>query len=156
MGDCRIRKFPCIGCFLGLFLSVSLSGCGAVLGNIDIENISITATPGANHDTPVALDIVAVGDENMVQVLVGLDANGWFLQKEKFQHQSGISVKSFEVVPGQTIPDDVGFSWRERRKYEAVFVFAKMQSPGLHNLRIDTFTDPVIVIGNNSIRATEK
>ena len=59
-----------------------------MLGNINTKDISITAAPGANRDTPVALDIVAVGDETMVQVLMGLDANGWFSQKEKFQHQS--------------------------------------------------------------------
>ncbi len=140
----------------GLFLTVSLSGCGAVLGNINTKDISITAAPGANRDTPVALDIVAVGDETMVQVLMGLDANGWFSQKEKFQHQSEFNVKTFEVVPGQTISGDVEYSWTDRRKYKAVFVFAKMQSPGLHNVRIDTFSNPVIVIRNNSLRVTEK
>jgi type VI secretion system protein len=133
-----------------------LSGCGAVLGNINTKDISITAAPGANRDTPVALDIVAVGDETMVQVLMGLDANGWFSQKEKFQHQSEFNVKTFEVVPGQTISGDVEYSWTDRRKYKAVFVFAKMQSPGLHNVRIDTFSNPVIVIRNNSLRVTEK
>ncbi len=140
----------------GLFLTVSLSGCGAVLGNINTKDISIPAAPGANRDTPVALDIVAVGDETMVQVLMGLDANGWFSQKEKFQHQSEFNVKTFEVVPGQTISGDVEYSWTDRRKYKAVFVFAKMQSPGLHNVRIDTFSNPVIVIRNNSLRVTEK
>ena len=127
-----------------------------MLGNIDTKDISITAAPGANRGTPVALDIVAVGDEIMVQVLMGLDANGWFSQKEKFQHQSEFNVKTFEVVPGQTISGDVEYSWTDRRKYKAVFVFAKMQSPGLHNVRIDTFSNPVIVIGNNSLRVTEK
>ena len=127
-----------------------------MLGNINTKDISITAAPGANRDTPIALDIVAVGDETMVQVLMGLDANGWFSQKEKFQHQSEFNVKTFEVVPGQTISGDVEYSWTDRRKYEAVFVFAKMQSPGLHNVRIDTFSNPVIVIGNNSLRVTEK
>lgn len=127
-----------------------------MLGNINTKDISITAAPGANRDTPVALDIVAVGDETMVQVLMGLDANGWFSQKEKFQHQSEFNVKTFEVVPGQTISGDVEYSWTDRRKYEAVFVFAKMQSPGLHNVRIDTFSNPVIVIRNNSLRVTEK
>ena len=127
-----------------------------MLGNINTKDISITAAPGANRDTPVALDIVAVGDETMVQVLMGLDANGWFSQKEKFQHQSEFNVKTFEVVPGHTISGDVEYSWTDRRKYKAVFVFAKMQSPGLHNVRIDTFSNPVIVIGNNSLRVTEK
>ncbi len=127
-----------------------------MLGNINTKDISITAAPGANRDTPVALDIVAVGDETMVQVLMGLDANGWFSQKEKFQHQSEFNVKTFEVVPGQTISGDVEYSWTDRRKYKAVFVFAKMQSPGLHNVRIDTFSNPVIVIRNNSLRVTEK
>ncbi len=127
-----------------------------MLGNINTKDISITAAPGANRDTPVALDIVAVGDETMVQVLMGLDANGWFSQKEKFQHQPEFNVKTFEVVPGQTISGDVEYSWTDRRKYKAVFVFAKMQSPGLHNVRIDTFSNPVIVIRNNSLRVTEK
>ena len=152
---------------------MSLSGCGALsafsiisnwtgmddmslVSHIETENIGITAALGANRDTPVALDIVGVSDEKMVQVLVKFDAKSWFLQKDKFVHQSGFNINTFEVVPGQTIPIDVQYSWSDRRKYRAVFVFAKMLAPGLHHLRIDKFSKPIVVIGTNAIRVAEK
>jgi type VI secretion system protein len=138
----------------------SLQGCSGlsslVSGDIDTKRINISAVPGANNDTPVAMDIVAVADDNLVQMFVGMDVKGWFSQKEKFvaNRPNSINIRTFEVVPGQSIGDQE-YSWSDRRKYKAVFIFAKMLSPGLHKMRIDSYVNPAIIIGKNSINVTE-
>lgn len=93
-----------------LCLSALLVGCSSAksalqlvgLGsNNDLSRITIEATANSNMDTPVALDIIFVYDEQVTPLLSELNGPQWFQQKVSFSQRfaNTIDIVSVEVVP---------------------------------------------------------
>lgn len=140
-----------------------LAGCssitGAVKGAVDKamnfvtfkgtrlawKEVVISAVDGANLNTPVAVDVVLVIEEAMLEKLTALPAPKWFqVRADMLRTFPGtFSYKSWEVAPGQMLrlkgetfgsPSVVG-----------VFVFADYLTPGEHRMRVEQLQDGIIV-----------
>lgn len=126
------------GCSLPGFLSFK----GTKLG---WDEVDLSAAPTANQNSPVALDIVLVLDEPMIDRLAELPAAKWFGARADLQktYPKALSYRSWELVPGQTlrVPGDSFGSPR----VVAVFVFANYTSPGAHRVRVEELKKPIVV-----------
>jgi type VI secretion system protein len=156
------RSFLIRGAAVTLAASL-LGGCstvtGAVKGMVDKamnlvtfkgtrlawKDVLIAAADGANLNTPVAVDIVLVTEEPVLEKLTALTATKWFQARADMLRTfpGTFTYKSFEVAPGQTL----------RLKGEAfgtpsvvgVFVFADYMTPGEHRMRVEQLQDGIIV-----------
>ena len=156
-----IRRFgPAVA---SLFLGAAVSGCStysfvAQLWNVSIqtESVTLSAAPNVNRDFPVAVDMVAVQEKAFAQALADTTASTWFNQKATFlaNNPKTINVRSFEVVPGQTI-DGIDYSWGDRRSYTAIFVFADYLAPGPHRIRVGKFDNPTVVLGPETLEVSK-
>lgn len=109
------------------------------------KEVVISATDGANLNTPVAVDIVLVIEESALDKLTALPASRWFQARADLLRTfpGTFSYKSWEVAPGQSL----------RIKGEAfgtpsvvgVFVFADYLTPGDHRMRVEQLSDGIIV-----------
>ncbi len=133
-----------------IVLGVVLASCGgmktayrysrAKMG-ADID-IKVDVSEKVNENSPVAVDIVVVGDEKLLELLKGLEARDWFQKRDQIKRDNNggdsLFVWSWEWVPGQTIPL-IELPW----KHHAVgaIIFANYHAPGAHRVSIDPFTN---------------
>ncbi len=95
---------------LAIILALALTGCAASgptpnAGGADAPVLRIVAEPDANGRRPVAVDVVRVADPALAGRLAGLDAAGWFRDREALSAEAGnrIAIASWEMVPGQSV-----------------------------------------------------
>lgn len=71
-------------------------------------SVRVMIEPGANQNSPVALDIVRVDNKDLVKELSKLTAADWFAKRDQYQldyPKAGVlTVTSGEWVPGQPVP----------------------------------------------------
>jgi len=134
--------------FSALFFSCSQMGTAyrysrAKMG-ADID-IRVDISDAANQNSPVAVDIVVVSDERLLEKLKNMSAKEWFEKRDQIQRDypqdTSVHVWSWEWVPGQIVPE-TELPW----KYNAVgaFVFADYLSPGDHRIGLDPFSHIVL------------
>ena len=117
-----------------------LAGC-AMLGfsgtRVDWSEVTLSAAPGANQNSPVAVDVVMVLDEAMMGRLAELPAAKWFGARADLQKTfpQSLSYRSWELVPGQTLRVP-GATFGSPR-VAGVFIFANYATPGAHRLRVE-------------------
>jgi type VI secretion system protein len=120
-------------------VSGPLAGCSWFRSPlIKADRIDLIATPQANHNSPVAVDIVVVYDEAVLQKLTAVPASEWFEKRTQFQLDAPNQiqvVRSLEVVP--STQESVDLSSVERRKAAGGLAFINYPTPGDHRLRID-------------------
>lgn len=95
---------------LAIILALTLAGCASGtpapgVGRADAPVLRIVAEPDANGRRPVAVDVVRVADPALAGRLAGLDAAGWFRDREALSAEAGnrIAIASWEMVPGQSV-----------------------------------------------------
>ena len=140
-------------CLLSSLLG-GFSGCSWVFGSserIDTRAIDIQIPPGANHDWPVAIDIVYVFDDQVAKQLQSLSAADWFRQRNDIGalYPGKLRVVSYEFVPGQLGP--IEHVTGKNTKAFAVFAFANYRGPGVHRARLDRFKKVVIRLGPDDV-----
>lgn len=93
-----------------IILALTLAGCAAGApapgtGRANMPVLRIVAEPDANGRRPVAVDVVRVADPALAGRLAGLDAMGWFRDREALSAEAGnrIAIASWEMVPGQSV-----------------------------------------------------
>jgi type VI secretion system protein len=125
---------------MALALFAALPGCAflsdAVFGpEVAIDEISITAAPNANDDSPTTVDVVLLYDASLTDQFLQMTAAQWFDRREQLTRDfpDSIQVSSWEVVPGQTLSD---LEVDRRSGTTAGFVFARFARPGPHRLRL--------------------
>src|SRR6185312_9101376 len=91
-----------------LLVVALVTGCGVFGGDKPIQSrvIEFEVAQGANQDSPIAIDIVYVYDQQLVPQLTQMTAHDWFQKRGQVRQAfpTGFDVASFEVVPGQTGP----------------------------------------------------
>lgn len=109
------------------------------------DQVELSAAPGANQNSPVAIDIVLVLDDTMVERLNELTAAKWFGARADLlkTYPKAVSYRSWELVPGQLLRVP-GASFGSPR-VTAVFVFANYATPGAHRLRVEELKNPIVV-----------
>ncbi len=93
-----------------------------------LNSISIEAISGSNLDTPVALDLLFIKDEQVTPILLGLSGPAWFNDKQGLikRYDSEVSVVSFEVVPLSYI-EKVKLP-KDHKKAKNILLFANYQT----------------------------
>ena len=119
---------------------LTASGCAylsdAVFGpEVAIKQLSIQAVPGANDDSPTAVDVVLLYDSTLTDRFLQLTAAQWFDQRSQLilDFPDSIQVFSWEVVPGQTL-SNLGVN--RRSGTTAGFVFARYATVAPNRLRL--------------------
>jgi len=114
-------------------------------GILDWSQVVIAAAPGANQNSPVAVDIVLVLEEPALEKLAALSAAKWFQTRSDLlkTFPGTLSYRSWEVPPGQTIR--VPGSTFGSPSVVAVFVFADYMAPGEHRMRVEQLQNGIIL-----------
>lgn len=145
-------KFLQTDFLLALFVVLQISGCSLFSPKIALHDVTVDVEPLANNNTPLYVDFVAAGDEQMLERLKGTQASQWFEQRAQLQrdYPQGFSVWSLEVVPGQF----VRFKDNPLYGYKAVGVllYASYNSPGAHRLLLEKQSSIWLKIGARDMR----
>jgi type VI secretion system protein len=137
-----------------VLLPLLLSSCSAnprsfFGGEIEVE---IHAENELNQDSPVAVEVIVVRDEKLLEKLLALSAQDWFNQREQI-HRDHPGEKDFvswywELVPGQPLlTEKLEFDSGAR----AVVVFANYFAPGAHRVRADPHQNLVIRLQKDDV-----
>lgn len=136
MSQCRsfVRKNALMRLLAVASVVATLVAC-AETPDLNLDTIELSASDRANDNSPVAVDLVMVHEEPLVEQILALTAQEWFDQRDQLRvdHPRGLTVFSWEVVPGQTLTAPV----RGEQAAWAGIVFTKYQTPGPHRLRVD-------------------
>lgn len=125
-----------------MILALTLGGCAAGVpapgvGRADAPVLRIVADPDANGRRPVAVDVVRVADPALAGRLAGLDAAGWFRDREALSAEAGsrIAIASWEMVPGQSVllHSLPPFATTPSQ----TLVYARYGAPGTHRQTLD-------------------
>jgi len=125
------------GCALPGFLSFK----GTRLG---WDAVTLSAAPDANQNSPVAVDVVLVLDEAMLDRLAEIPAAKWFGARADLQktYPQSLSFRSWELVPGQTLR--IPGSTFGTPRVAGVFIYANYATPGAHRLRVEDLKGPIV------------
>lgn len=116
-----------------------LAGCGTEAlfrRNTRVSSIAISVVEDANDNAPVALDLVYVAPRQPLPERIGaLTASEWFEKRAQFLRDwpRDLDVRSWEVVPGQTLPETDLPSPEVRGE---AFLFALYRAEGVHRARL--------------------
>jgi type VI secretion system protein len=138
-----------------LTLVVAIVGCshvGKVVGQISLISrapksieLRVGIDSAANGNSPVALDLVLIQDQDFWKAAPAMSAKDWFAQKKDLARRYGkkIEVSSWEWAPGQEVePIPVKLS----RKFAGAMIFANYSTPGSHSAPIPLGGDVVIFL----------
>ena len=91
----------------------------------------VRVAPEANHNSPVAVDVLLVGDEKVLKLVMAMPASAWFQKRTDFERSNPGKIQqvSWEWVPGQ----DVGrVTVSGTGTASGVVLFANYQTKGDH------------------------
>lgn len=119
-----------------LAAGLALSACSFTLGpNVAVRSVGLQVADKANNNAPIAVDLVLITEDKLIDQILALSAADWFNKRAQFQrdYPEGVSVISWEVVPGQVVPAS-----EIERKYRvsAAVIFANYQAAGSHRFRL--------------------
>lgn len=134
---------------LALMMPLLLVGCGTdsmlqgakdfVLppGRIlDWDSVVFVMPPAVNRNFPVAVDIVSVHDQALVEKMLTMKAADWFAARDGLlKTYPGLQSQSWELAPGDSKRISAE-RFRERRIF-AVLAFADYFAAGEHRVRLD-------------------
>jgi type VI secretion system protein len=135
--------------FLFLFLICFIFSCGvairtrAVLGKK--IHVTVDVSENANQNSPIAIDVLLVYDEVLLERLTKMTSLEWFEKraqiKQDYLNGNGLDYWGWEWVPGQNVKTQ---SLPLKPKAKAGIIFAKYFAPGEHRSRVDPFKDFII------------
>ena len=140
---------------ISLWLLTQLAGC-ALPGFLTFKGtklgwseVTLSAAPDANQNSPIAVDVVLVFEDDMLERLAELPATKWFGVRADLRKTfpKGLSYRTWELVPGQTIPVP-GDSFGSPRVV-GVLIYADYATPGAHRLRLETLKGALVVRFDN-------
>jgi type VI secretion system protein len=122
---------------------MTLVGLGGV--RLSWTEVVIAAGDGSNQNTPTAVDFVFALEETMPEKLAALSATKWFQVRDDMlrTYPAQLSVKSFEVAPGQILR--VPGERFGTPNVIAVFVFADYLGPGDHRMKVELLSGGIML-----------
>lgn len=146
-----VRARMWVGC---LCLAI-LAGCGPAIP--ERLRVAVEAEPGANTDSPIALAVLVVYDEEVMRELARLKADDWFEQAEQRLRDNpdfeDFDLLQWEVMPGQVIPE---VEMQLQKRPSEGLVFADYYAEGDHRIRFNTSKRIVIVLGPNDFDVVDR
>jgi type VI secretion system protein len=150
LSGCRWPRFVFAALVVASLASCStLSNLAKVVvpsgGRLEWDGLTVVASPDANLNTPVALDIVQVRDDAMLAVISAMPASKWFASRADMAKTfpDGLSIQSLEVPPGMTIK--LGANAFAPVRQIGAFVFADYLTPGEHRAKVDQLHGDIVV-----------
>jgi type VI secretion system protein len=125
-----------------VILFASASGCGAARNSFRESTrlhkelvMDVHVEPEANHNSPVAVDVLLVKDKDVLKSLIGMSATEWFQKRKDFErtHPKGILASSWEWVPGQEVGP---VSVPKASSAKAILLFANYLTSGEHRAEL--------------------
>jgi len=113
-------------------------------GQVDV---TVEIADNANQNSPIAVDLIVVYDEKLMEQLMGMTAGEWFAQRSQIRRDyldgAGFDSWGWEWIPGQKVPVQ-----KLPLKAAAIggVIFAKFITPGAHRSRINPFNDVTILL----------
>ncbi len=146
--------------FLGM-LALTISACSsspssqqpswlyrntrAIIGGRVEVKVEIDAN--ANQNSPIAVDLIVVYDDALMEQLMGMTAGEWFDKRSQIRRDylegAGFHSWGWEWIPGQTVPAQ---SLPLKAAAIGGVIFAKYITPGAHRSRINPFHDVTIYL----------
>lgn len=131
------------------------AGCGPSIP--ERLRVSVEAEPGANSDSPVALAVLVVYEEDVMRELSRLSASQWFEQADQRLRDNpdfeDFDLVQWEVMPGQAV-SEIDMQLQERASEG--LVFADYYAEGDHRIRFNTSKRIVIVLGPNDFDVVDR
>lgn len=137
--------------FLGFLL---LSGCKTsfITPHIALRELSMEASVKANDVSPVAVELVAIQDEELAKKLLSLTAGQWFdpAANWKIDYPKVLQTWYYEITPGQRIVlSPTEFSGRSGY---ALLLFANYKGSGVYRLRLDSFQKASVMFMEKDVK----
>lgn len=113
---------------------LSCIGCGLPAPGLSKPSplrMQVRILDTANQNSPVAVDLVAIRNKQLVPAIAALTAAQWFQQKRQIvrDHPDQLTIRSWEWVPGQDVrPLKTSMPGGVKQ----VVVFANYSNPGAH------------------------
>lgn len=126
------------------------SGCFWRHAPITTRDFTIRTSPSANDNRPIAVAAVMVYDRTVLATVEKMTAAQWFATREQLRNDSpnGVDERDWELVPGSQLRlSPLPFP----RKGLGLFVFANYSGPGEHRVRLDTWREPAITLGDRTL-----
>ncbi|RLC17621.1 MAG: hypothetical protein DRI57_09495 [Deltaproteobacteria bacterium] len=135
--------------FLLLLMAAALFSCDFGIRTRSLMggrlHVTVEIDEKANQDNPIALDLLFVYDEKLLEQLLQTPAKEWFEKrgqiKRDYLEGDGLDYWGWEWVPGQNIPVQ---ELPLKSGAEGALVFADYLSPGDHRVRVAPFEDMTI------------
>lgn len=140
---------------MAVFVAAGLTtGCVKLSPDVYLETIALTVADRANENNPVAVDLLVVNEEALLEEILKLSARDWFQKRPQYirDFPTGIDLKSWELVPGSSVPPteiDV------RRRARGAVVFANYYAPGPHRLRLPDQSKVRLLLGEKGFTVAQ-
>jgi len=98
--------------------------------------LQVSISPEANHNSPIAVELVIAYQGKLLDELLKMPAGDWFRKREQFlrDHPQGVETWKWEWVPGQEVS---GMEIAYRVGAKGGVLFADYSTPGEHRAQID-------------------
>jgi type VI secretion system protein len=147
----RGEAFPRFICVVALLLLVVACSTGRKIrsafgGQLPVE---VTIDVAANEGSPVAVDLLVVYDEKLVEGLLAMPAAEWFSKKQQYvADHPAVTVQGWEWVPGQSVEP---FKIPYRAGARSVVLFADYISEGEHRAVVGRPKPFRIILGERDL-----
>jgi type VI secretion system protein len=125
---------------LALGVTFALASCGVTTkvrsafgGELPFR---VTVAPDANENSAIAVDLVVVYDNKVLDQLLKLKSTEWFARKQQFlnDYSNELAVKGWEWIPSQVVEEQFVPYRSGARK---VVLFADYHTDGEHRASVD-------------------
>ena len=107
--------------------------------------IAVEVARDANMNSPVAVELVVIYDDKLMEQLMTMSAKNWFQAKKQIKKDylegEGFDSWLWEWVPGQEVPIQ---KLPLKARAEGAVMFAGYLSPGDHRSKIDPFKNVTV------------
>lgn len=112
--------------------------------------IPVSIAADANEDSPLAVELIVVYNDKLIDKLLEKKARDWFAGREQFlrDHEDDVDAHKWEWIPGQEVPPiELSYGIGAKR----LVVFADYITPGDHRANIDPQQRFRLILGQSDI-----
>lgn len=118
--------------------------------------IDVESKPDANLGSPIAVDIVSVYDDQIVNEFESIPASEWFISKNEYEEKLKDNIYIFdrEFIPGEQV--QVEYTTGVKKEPVTNLLFANYSTPGEHRVRVDEFKMLRIILEEADFSVSKK
>ena len=134
-----------------LLALLCLSACANT--PVRTQRMQFKVAPALNLNTPLALDVVVIYDQQLAKAVQKFSARQWMERKSQLKRDYPLQARmwEWEIVPGEVLPEfDVPAGALDHA--EGIFLFADYATPGLHRARLDPFEHVQVYLDENDMQ----